>query len=127
MAVLKNFGSGLALGVGVLGILAGLAALGRNDPKGIASFIFGLDCLIGALIYRSAKKRKLADKPSSWFRLFGEGVGVLIILFFWLSVANLKELAVKDPLPFLIGPIWALAAYAFANFRDYEKYQEGEE
>lgn len=121
MAVVKNFGSGLALGVGGLGLLSGLAQIGQGNPNGVLSFIFGIECLVGALIYRSAKYRKTTNDKITIFRVIGESIGVLLILFVWLHVSDLKEASMNHPLPFLLGPIWALFAYAYANIRNYEK------
>lgn len=112
----KNLGSMLTLILGILEV-----GVGVQKPHGVSAayiwaLLLGLVMIIGALIYRSAKIRRMSPdrKP---LRLCLELVGVAAILFLWFAPGSLKQRFVEDPVPNLIGPIWALTAYAIAFWK----------
>jgi hypothetical protein len=119
MKTKQNWGSLAAIILGILLILGGIKAVSSppGDPSGI---INGIVIVIGALIYRSAKKRREIFKKS-YFRIGLEFFGVLIILFLSLSPNNLLSLMVEYPVQYLIIPLWALVAYVYAVLRTFDK------
>src|SRR5260370_4111482 len=78
----------------------------------IAQFSF-----LGALAYRSAKRRWLGEVRSTMVRRILEGIAILLILGLWLRLNNLRDLIVTQPVPYGLAPLWALIAYAFMGFR----------
>ena len=71
--------------------------------------------ILGALAYRSAKKRKLGE-----LRVLSPGQGIvlevallLVICLLVLAQKNLKELVATDPFNNVFIPLWAIFAYLF--------------
>lgn len=98
-----HIGSTIALAIGVLSILAGL-----SNPS---ASITGMVITLGALAYRSAKKRKLGTVRSSLSRPAIELVAILTALAVVLLQNDLAFLIQSDPVPNLIIPVWVLVAY----------------
>ncbi|MEJ1392118.1 MAG: hypothetical protein RPU34_14720 [Candidatus Sedimenticola sp. (ex Thyasira tokunagai)] len=99
-----HIGSTIALAIGILSILTGLS----NSP---ASVIAGMVIILGALAYRSAKKRKLGTVRSSLSRRAIELVAILTALAVVLLQNDLAFLIQSDPVRNLIIPAWVLVAY----------------
>jgi len=106
----KHIGSTIALLIGVLSLLAGLA------KPGIILFT-GLIIILGALSYRSAKKRKLGDVKSSLIRKTIEIIAILIAMASVLLQNNLLLAIETNPVPNLLIPIWVLVAYIIVSVR----------
>ena len=106
----KNLGSTIALVLGVLSIISGLA-----KPNSV--FTAGIIIIIGALAYRSAKKRKLGEAPDSILRKSLEVLSLLIILALVLLQNNVVYYIVTDPFPNLIIPLWAITAYLIITLK----------
>ena len=102
--MIKHIGSTLALIVGVLSILSGL-----TKPGGI--LIMGMVIVLGALAYRSVKKRKLGEVSSTQSRAIYEASAIVVALLAVLLQNNVVYLIQTDPVPNLIVPIWVLVAY----------------
>lgn len=81
--------------------------------------------ILGALIYRSAKKRR-ETQGNNFVRVIGELAGLLAILFLAFGQNDLRERLVTDPVPNLIIPVWALIAYAIAAYRGFTAKRETE-
>jgi multisubunit Na+/H+ antiporter MnhB subunit len=104
----RHIGSTIALVFGVLGLVAGLAR-----PGGL--LIAGPIMILGALAYRSAKKRKLGEANQLKTRQVLELGAIFAILALILFQNNLKELIAADPVPHLVIPAWAIIAYAIVT------------
>ncbi len=100
----EHIGSTIAIILGALSVLSGLANPG-------AAFITGIIIILGALAYRSAKNRKLGKVHSSIIRKALEAVAILIAMAAVLMQNNLVSLIQADPVPNLIIPLWVLLAY----------------
>ncbi|CAN1544649.1 hypothetical protein MCEMIH15_01905 [Caulobacteraceae bacterium] len=108
----ENWGSTLSL---VGGLLSFAGAI--NNPSGnMGGLIAGPVMIIGALIYRSAKKRR-ANAASVKFRIFAEAIGLLAIAFIVFGQNDFKQQIALDPVPNFVIPLWALIAYAYAFYR----------
>ena len=81
--------------------------------------------IFGALIYRSAKKRRESGKGGS-IRILAEVVGLLVILFMVFGQAELKRNIILDPVPNFIIPLWAVIAYAYGAYRAFTTKREPE-
>ena len=101
----RHIGSTIALIFGVLSVLSGLA---QPSPT---SLIIGVVIILGALAYRSAKKRKLKDVKTSWLRYSLEIFAILVAMSAVLLQKNLANLIETDPASNLIIPLWVLVAY----------------
>lgn len=86
-----------------LAILVGIVALGSGYITP------GWCVILGALAYKSAKKRNLGIVQDTPVRRIIEGVVMLLILLavFFTDRTVLTE----DPFPNLVLPLWTLAAY----------------
>jgi len=105
----KRFiGSTAALILGVLCLAAGI-----TDPSN--NLLVAAPALIlGALAYRSAKKRSLKIVSSSNIRIALEWTAILIIILLVVMLKDLLELIATDPFPIVIIPVWAVTAYIIA-------------
>lgn len=106
----KHIGSCVAIVIGMLGILAGLAKPG-------AILFAGIVIILGAFAYRSAKKRKLGEVQSSLLRKIVEAVAIITAMSVVLLQNNLIQAIESDPVPNLIIPLWALIAYIIISIR----------
>lgn len=104
----KHMGSTIALIIGVLGLLSGLSQL---KPV----FFSGVLIILGALAYRSAKKRKLGEVRSSLTRKVVEIMAIVIGMAPVVLQNNLQHAMINDPVPNIIIPIWVLVAYIIAT------------
>jgi len=77
--------------------------------------------ILGALAYRSAKKRKLGEVKSTLTRQLVEVALLLGICVVVLGQNNLKTLIATDPVPNFVIPLWAIIAYLIAAFIPWNK------
>jgi hypothetical protein len=101
----KHIGSTIAL---VLGILYFASALTNSGNSG--GLVAGPVLILGALAYRSAKKRKLGEANNSTLRKWVEVLAMIVIAAAILLQNNLKYLIATDPISNLIIPLWAIIA-----------------
>jgi hypothetical protein len=111
----RHLGSTLALITGSLALVSGLARVatpGANSfEPGTSMPQAGLVMILGALAYRSAKKRRIGEAKSTLTRQFLEVVSLVLICLVILMQNNLKYLIATDPEPNAVIPIWAILAY----------------
>ena len=106
----KRFiGSNAAL---ILGVVALLGGLGQGDSSLSSAGIF---MILGALAYRSAKKRKLGITQPSTVKLVSELIAIAIVII--LVLLTNRDILVNDPFPSLVIPIWAVIAYVVISAR----------
>ena len=105
----KHIGSTISI---VLGIL--LFASVSTNPNGLVT---GSIIILGALAYRSAKKRKLGDVNTTLLRKGLEISALIIIAAAVLLQNDLKTLIASDPVPNFIIPLWAIVAYAVISLK----------
>ena len=110
----RMIGSTAALVVGVLGFLGGLGRV-ANDPD--AEIIPWTFVILGAVAYRSRRRRLLGVRPDSHARVLFEAVCLGVLAVAWLALADLAVLIVDEPATYFMFPIWALAAYPCARLR----------
>ena len=67
--------------------------------------------ILGALAYRSAKKRKLGEVTTTLLRKGLEASALVIIAAAVLLQNDLKNHIANDPVPNVIIPLWAIIAY----------------
>jgi len=107
----KHIGSTVALVIGVLSVLSGLAKPG-------AILFSGVVIILGALAYRSAKKRVLGEVKSTLIRKVMEIIAIVIAMASVLLQNNLLKAIESDPVPNLIIPLWVLIAYIVMFIRN---------
>ena len=116
--MLKHLGSSLASAIGTLAVLGGFASAYRGHGTGAGDLIISAPIIIlGALAYRSAKKRMLGQVAATTTRKVMEGVAVLLIVALLFSTNDLKTLIALEPAHYIIIPAWAIIAYMFVGFR----------
>lgn len=116
--MLRHLGSTAALALGILAIVGGLASVWRGRGSGAGDLIIsGPVIILGALAYRSAKKRWLGQVASTKTRRFGEGIAILLIFALLLPLENLKTLVATQPVHYVIIPVYAIVAYMIIGFR----------
>ena len=111
--ILKNLGSSLALFVGCIAILVGLLALVQNSSQQ-DTFRTGIVMVLGALAYRSAKKRRLGEVESTKMRISFEIIllaGICAAIF---GQSNFPERMMTNAVTNVLVPTWALVAYLAA-------------
>ena len=106
----KYTGSTIALILGFFYFADGLTNL-------TAGLIAGPIIILGALAYRSGKKRMLGEVNNSALRKVLEVIAICLIAALILLQNNLKELIQTDPVPNLFIPLWAVIAYIFIASR----------
>jgi hypothetical protein len=102
--LITHAGSTLALIVGCLSLISGIAR-----PSSV--LIAGPVIILGALAYRSAKKRKLGEVKSTLMRKAVEVAFLLLICILILAQNNVLNRIVTDPVPNAVIPLWAIIAY----------------
>jgi hypothetical protein len=105
----RHLGSSLALVFGCLAAIAGIAQVGNGVQSGSA--VGGAVMVIGALAYRSAKKRRLGEVNSTLIRRTVEYALLLSLILIVLLQNNLKYLIASDPVNNAVIPLWAVIAY----------------
>lgn len=100
----KHIGSTIALVLGILILVTGL-----TQPSSL--LITGLVIILGAMAYRSAKKRMLGEVKNSLLRKGLEIMAIFIIAAAVLLQNDLINRIVTDPVPNMIIPLWAIVAY----------------
>jgi hypothetical protein len=73
--------------------------------------------ILGALAYRSAKKRMLGQVPSTAVRKAAEALAMLLIVLLVILRENLAALAAVQPFHYVLVPAWAIIAYLAVAFR----------
>lgn len=106
----KHLGSTVALILGALTFVAGLTQPG-------SLLIAGPIIIVGALAYRSARKRHLGEVKNSLVRKGLEGAAIVAILAAVLLQNDLARQIVNDPVPNLLIPLWAIIAYSIVAFK----------
>lgn len=111
--MLKHLGSTIAIILGIL-MIATIAI----QPQG-STYIAGAVTVLGALAYRSCKRRKLGEVPSTPLRIGLEILALIAALAVIVFQTDLKERLILDPVPNILPIVWVLVAYAVASFRTY--------
>ena len=114
----RLIGSQLALFVGTVGILSGLAAVARGGAlSDTTALMTGPVMVLGAAAYSSRKRRLLGLKPETIARQVFEAVCLVLLSIMWLGHVDLENEIRKNPVSHMIIPLWALLAYLCAKFR----------
>lgn len=109
----RHLGSTIALILGVLSFISGLA----NPSAPGAPLVVGPVIILGALAYRSAKKRWLGEAKQSLFRKSLEAAAIITIIAAVSLQNNLVALFVADPVQNIVIPLWAVIAYSIIAFK----------
>lgn len=108
-----HWGSSLVLVLGFFALIGALGSLSKGEDT--SGMLVGAPSMIlGALAYRSAKKRRLGEVASTVMRRMFELAAILLIGLLVLSQNDLKSLINSDPGPYFVIPGWAILAYAVA-------------
>jgi hypothetical protein len=110
----RHAGSTSALVFGVLGLLAGLGTFAKDLEKGTALVLLGVISILGALAYRSGKKRGLGEAETTPLRQIAEIAALLLIAFLVLAQKDPKNQIATQPIANFVAPIWAIVAYLVA-------------
>ena len=110
----RFLGSTVALVLGILHFLSVPAAL--QEGRDI-SLVAGPVMFLGAVAYRSRKRRLLRLASAVQARKISEALALLAILLVVGLQRDLGALMVVDPFPNLVLPLWAVIAYSCAGIR----------
>jgi hypothetical protein len=111
--ILTHLGSLFALVLGFFGLFGALGAISKGEDAS-GTLVAATIMILGALAYRSAKKRRFGEVASTFVRRMFEGVAILMIALLVLSRNDLKYLITTDPGPYFVIPAWAIVAYLVA-------------
>ena len=118
-----HLGSSIALVLGFFGLIGELGGLSKGAaPSGM--MVGAPIMILGALAYRSAKKRALGEVASGLPRWLFEGAMILSILVLLAAQPNLKTLMATDPAPYFVIPLWAIAAWLVAAAQSLARRRE---
>ncbi len=112
----RMIGSMAGLILGVLGVLGAVGRLGEGEDPG-GTLVAGPFMILGAVAYRSRKRRLLGLRPDTKGRVVFEIACLTLLTLAWLGLRDLVLHIVEDPVPHLVIPVWALAAYPCAGLR----------
>ncbi len=115
----KHLGSTIALAIGVLSVVSSVTKLSSTF------LIAGIVIILGALAYRSAKKRKLGEISGSSLRKALEVCAIVIIIAAVLLQKNLTYNMATDPVPNLMIPLWAIIAYMVIALKKQKAQKKG--
>jgi CheY-like chemotaxis protein len=109
--ILGHLGSTVAVVFGVLAFFGAMGGVGSGDHAFEGLLTAGSVLILGALAYRSAKKRRLGEVASTPLRCVGEGIAILLLLLSVLLQKDLEKQIVTEPFATVLIPVWALVAY----------------
>jgi len=105
---ITHLGSSIAISLGALLFLIGVQAHTDADID-----IAGAAVIVGALAYRSAKKRKLGEVPNTYVRIRMELLG-LVAIFLSVALKNDRNfLMATHPITNIVIPFLSLVPYPF--------------
>jgi hypothetical protein len=107
----RHPGSTIAIVFGVFAFFGAIGGVGSGDHAFERLLTTGSVLILGALAYRSAKKRRLGEVASSPLRYVGEGIAILLLLLSVLLQQDLEKQIVTEPLVTVLIPVWAVVAY----------------
>ena len=110
----RMIGSTAALVVGVLGLLGALGRVANEQDASVAQWTF---VILGAVAYRSRRRRLLGLRADSHARVLFEIACLVMLTVAWLALVDLAVLIVEEPVRHFVFPIWALVAYPCATLR----------
>ena len=105
----RFLGSTLAIVAGILYFAGSLSKV--QDGGNAAGLVAGPMIVLGALAYRSRKRRLLGLRKATLVRRCIEILALLVILAAWLLQKDIKLLIATDPIPNLVVPLWVIVAY----------------
>ena len=114
----RFLGSTLAIVVGVLYFAGGANQV--QDGGEAPGLIAGPIVVLGALAYRSRKRRLLSLSKATPVRRGIEVLALALIPAVWLLQKNILFLIATDPVPYLVIPLWAVIAYSCAGIRRFK-------
>jgi hypothetical protein len=109
----RHMGSTIAI---VLGLVYFVGSFSPSNPSKDGS-IAGPVMVLGALAYRSAKRRALGEVPASVARQVIETIVILLIVASVVFRNDLRTAIAINPAPTLFIPGWCVVAYAIAAVR----------
>lgn len=115
--MIKHLGSTIAIILGVLNFAACAHQKSLNNPRFGSYGIMGFMIIVGALAYRSAKKRHLGTVENSLMRKTCEAFSIAVVVAAILFQNDLKTVIVNEPVMTLLIPLWIIIAYAIAVLR----------
>ena len=114
----KHIGSTIALILGVLSFASGvnfISGVNSDSPSGLVT---GPVIILGALAYRSAKKRKSGEVNNTNLRKGLEILALVMIASAILLQNDLRYQIITDPVSNMIIPLWAIIAYTVIAFKN---------
>ena len=103
----------------ILGILSFLGAISQIANKESAvNPLAGIVMVLGALAYKSLKKRRLGMVTSGLLRKCFEILAMISIAALVLLQRDLKAQIETDPVPNIIIPLWIFVAYGIWFFKE---------
>ena len=107
----KFIGSTVALIIGILAFSGSVAQIANGNSSSDSHSLVGLLIIIGALTYKSLKKRKLGIVNSSKIRYLFEIAALITIVLLVVMQNNLQVRMVNYPFSNVVIPLWAIGAY----------------
>jgi hypothetical protein len=113
----RHLGFTIALVFGALALIVGINAITTNSGPTGGTALLGLITILGALAYRSAKRRKLGEVGSTTFRKCLEVALLLAIVALIFAQNDVKRALAEEPIANCLAPVWAIAAYLILIIR----------
>jgi hypothetical protein len=116
------YGSSVAVFLGILYFGSGVNAIAQNTGGSTNGLFLGPAIILGALAYKSAKKRKLNIVTTSKIRMALEVIAILLVLASVVLMRNddIRRFIAEEPVSFLLW-LWALIPYFIMVFGSRKK------
>ena len=116
IGVAKLYGSSVAVAFGSLYFISAISTIAKNTGGSANGLFLGPAIILGALAYKSAKKRKLNIIETTVVRESFEIAAILLVLASVLMAnVDIKKFIAENPVPFLLW-LWALIPYFITAF-----------
>ena len=112
---IRFLGSTLAIASGILYFVGSISRVQEGGDA--AGLVAGPMIVLGALAYRSRKRRLLGLRKTTSVRKGLEVLALVSILAALLLQNDIWLLITTDPVPNLVVPLWTIAAYFCAGIR----------
>jgi ABC-type Co2+ transport system permease subunit len=117
MIKMKNIGSNFTLVFGSLFLITGLSKATEGFSNlGFDMINTGFIMLVGALVYKSAKKRAQAEVKNSILRRIAELISLIAAILVVILQNNFVDRIYENPIP-ILALAWILIIYLIINIK----------
>lgn len=113
----QHLGSTIAIVMGILLFGSGAGQATKNVELGMAHAAGGIVAILGAIAYRSAKKRAMGQAKNTAIRVCLEIAAIVVPIFLIVRQREFFDRFYVNPFCYGIIPLWVIIAYVVAFVR----------